>query len=651
LIGGRQAGRRLGAPALAGRLAYGALFAVLLPALLVLWAVRLDAVLRLPAYGSAASGLAVAGLGLAVIAAGVAALWSYGHGLPMSPYPPDRLVTRGVYRLVADPIYLGAVILAVGLALAARSGAGLWIVSPVVAFAAAAFVAGYERDATRRRYGAAAAPLLRLPAASTSPPAARDRIAVWLLVFPPWLVLYEAVQHLGVPGDARVSYLPWEARLPVLPWTEAIYAAAYPFVLLAPFAAGRQRDLRRFALQGLAAMATILPFYLLVPIVTPAKPVPGAGFWQQLMRFERLEDGPAAAFPAFHVVWACLAAQLYASAWPRRRWVAWALAGAIAASCLTTGMHSLADVALGFAAYVLIARGRRLWSWLLKSAEAVAGAWAEKDFGPVRLLGHGAYAAAAATVAVAVAAGLAGPTYRIWVVATVLAGEVGAALWAQLVEGSPQLLRPYGYFGAVAGVVAGAATAQAAGLDGWLLVAAFAVAGTFAQAIGRLRCLVQGCCHGREAPAGLGMRYTHRRSRVVRLSGLGGVPLHPTPVYSMVWTVGTGCALARLWQLGAPLSLITGGYFILIGLGRFVEEHYRGEPQTAIVAGLRLYQWLAIAFVVAGAVVTTFAAHPAPSPPPLDAASLALAAGLGIVTYAAYGVDFPRSSRRFSRLV
>lgn len=61
---------------------------------------------------------------------------------------------------------------------------------------------------------------------------------------------------------------------------------------------------------------------------------------------------------------------------------------------------------------------------------------------------------------------------------------------------------------------------------------------------------------------------------------------------------------------------------------------------------------MAIAFVVGGAAVTACGADPAPPPPPFDpAAALPLAAGLALVTYAAYGVDFPRSRRRFSRLV
>ena len=98
------------------------------------------------------------------------------------------------------------------------------------------------------------------------------------------------------------------------------------------------------------------------------------------------------------------------------------------------------------------------------------------------------------------------------------------------------------------------------------------------------------------------------------MSSLGGVPLHPTPLYSMLWMLVTGAILLRLWVLGAPLPFIAGGYLVLVGLGRFVEEHYRGEPQTAIVGGLRLYQWLAMAFVFGGSVLMAIDGRPAPRP-------------------------------------
>jgi prolipoprotein diacylglyceryltransferase len=219
------------------------------------------------------------------------------------------------------------------------------------------------------------------------------------------------------------------------------------------------------------------------------------------------------------------------------------------------------------------------------------------------------------------------------------------------VEGSPQLLRPFGYFGGVAGVVVVTVAAALAGADAWLLCTAFGVGGSFTQAIGRMRCLTQGCCHGREADAALGIRYRHPRSRVVRLSALGGIPVHPTPLYSAVWMLVVGAVLLRLWALAAPLQFIAGTYFVLVGLGRFVEEHFRGEPQTAVVGGLRVYQWLAITFVIGGATLTALGASPAPSPQGLDSSVVPTVLAVGLLTYVALGVDFPGSNRRFSRLV
>lgn len=631
-------------------LAYGALFTLVLPLLLAAWAWRLDRLVRLPVIGSPATGWLVGGAGLALAVVGIYQLRTRGGGWPMSPFPPRRLVTTGVYHLIADPIYLGAVALSGGLAVAGRSAAGLWIVTLVLALAAASYVLGYERDATRARWGAIPAPLLHLPPDADAPPTRWERAAIYLLVFLPWLVLYQAVEYLGVPPDTHSAFLPGEERLPVLPWTEAVYVLTYPVVLLAPLAARRQRDLRRFALRGLGATALAIPFYLLVPIVAQAKPVPDGSFWAPLMRWERLNDQPVTAFPAFHVVWALLAADLYSAARPGLRWLAWAGAAAIGAACLTTGMHAVLDVAAGAGAFALVRRGPAIWGWLCRRAEAVANSWHEWTLGPVRLINHAFYAGLGTVGGLLIAVPLAGPDQLGWLAAMILAAVVGAGLWAQMVEGSPQLLRPYGYFGSAIAVLLVGALAAALGGNAWLVLGAFGVGGCVTQAAGRIRCLVQGCCHGRPTRAPWGIRYRHPRSRVVRLAGLADVPLHPTQLYSILWTLFTGLILLRLWMLAAPLPLIVGGYFLLIGLGRFVEEHYRGEPQTARLAGLALYQWLAIVFVVGGAIVTAAGGPPAPPLSRLPLSALPVIALLGVLTCVAYGVDFPRSQRRFSRL-
>jgi protein-S-isoprenylcysteine O-methyltransferase Ste14 len=483
--------------------AYAVLFSVVLPSMLAAWMLRLDRVLALPAHSWPAGGAGLVALGGLLIAGGLAVLWRHGGGLPMSPFPPSRLVTRGVYALVPHPIYVGSALACAGSALLLGSLAGLAIVTPVFAAAMTAFVTGYERDATRARLGAVPRPILR------SPRGVAGRVL----------------------GHALVA---------------AIAAAAW---------------------------------FLLVPSASPGS----LGVW---------------------------------------------------AGCVAVGL------------------GRRtIWSGLCRATEAVANSWHEWTFGPIRFLNHGLYAAAGAAVGVAVAVWLAGPSAAWWLIGFALVAELGAGIWAQVVEGSSLLLRPYGYFGSVVAVVVAGPVAWAAGADPWLLLAAFTIGACVTQAFGRLRCLVQGCCHGKRMSAPWGIHYRHPRSRVLRLSDLGGVPVHPTQLYAILASLATGAILLRLWMLALPLSFVGGTYLVLMGLSRFVEEHYRGEPQTASVGGLRLYQWLAIGFVIVGAGVTAIGGHPAPPPRGLTVSVWPWLAALAVLTYVAYGVDFPRSNRRFSRLV
>jgi len=634
----------------AGRLSYAALFGALLPAALVWWSVRLDLIVSLPMVGTMTGGLLSVAAGAALILAAIRDLWVRGRGLPMSAFPPERLVSSGTYRLVRDPIYLGAAMLSAGVAILTRSPAGLWIVTPVLILAMAAWVYGFERSLTLTRFGSLPTPILRLPPPGAERPSRQDVIATVLLVFGPWLVLYQAVEYLGPPAWAPIAYLPGEVRWPVIPWTEAIYAATYPLVLAAAIVAPTRSALRRFALSGLLATGLAVGWYLLLPVVAPAKPVPGEGFWQTVMHWERRHDSPATSLPAFHLVWTLLAARIYLMRWPRIRIVVGLTTVAIAVSCLTTGMHAVLDLAAAALLVGIVERREVIWHGIQRGTERLANSWREWAIGPVRIMNHGAWPAIGAMVGLAVAIWLAGSAFTTILLAMTGVAIVAAALWAQVVEGSSQLLRPFGYFGSVFGVVGVALLIEAQRGEGWFLLATFGTGAAFAQGIGRLRCLVQGCCHGRPAPAAVGIRYLHPRSRVVRLAALEGVPVHPTPLYSLLWLFVVGGVMIRLWFADAAPTFIVGAYFILAGLGRFVEEHFRGEPQTATYAGLRFYQWLAVLFVVAGAVITTLPESPMPPAglPPLRSLGPLLLAGVS--SWMAFGVDLPRASWRFSRL-
>jgi prolipoprotein diacylglyceryltransferase len=96
--------------------------------------------------------------------------------------------------------------------------------------------------------------------------------------------------------------------------------------------------------------------------------------------------------------------------------------------------------------------------------------------------------------------------------------------------------------------------------------------------------------------------------------------------------------------------MVCGIYFLLSGAGRFAEEAYRGEPQTAVWCGLHMYQWIAAVTFVLGAVFTTVPSQAMKAFTPISASSVLLALVCAITCWFVSGVDFPEVTRRFARL-
>ncbi len=635
-----------------GKLAYGTVFVVLLPLFLVWWARSTNDLVALPIVRDQLLGIVVTLCGAVIMFLGMATLTIRGNGLPMNAYPPAQYVHSGIYAYFSQPIYAGFCGLAIGLSILFGSPSGLWLVSPILMLGCAALVCGFERQDLQERFGdAISRPIISLPASHDGPATLSERISVYVLVFLPWIILYEAVLVLGSPSGAVELALPFERTVPVMEWTEFFYASTYVFVLLVPLLPLSSRQLRAFAVDGLAATAFVVFCFLILPFVAVPRPHVPLGILGTLLDFERAHDGPVAAFPSFHVVWSMLAAAAFSRTLPRGRYVWYLWSAAISASCFTTGMHTLADIAGGCATGYAVLRIPAIWEKIRSATEHFANSWKEWRIGHVRIINHGAYVAFGSFGGLCIVGSIVGSAAVTPMVIVAFFSLIGAGLWAQIVEGSPSLLRPFGYYGGALGCMLGCIAAYCLGTDLWLFFAAFAIAGPWIQAAGRLRCLVQGCCHGRESSPIVGIRYTHPRSRVCRLSALANVPVHPTPLYSILWNIVSGIVLMRIYLAAAPLPLIAGLYLILNGLGRFVEESYRGEPQTASFGKLRLYQWLSIASVVMGIVFT--AVHHAAVPPPMDFDMKIFIASLvfGAVVWFAMGVDFPQSNKRFSRLV
>ena len=98
------------------------------------------------------AGLLVGLVGAAVALWSVGAFTVVGHGTPAPFDPPRRLVVRGPYRFVRNPMYLGAAVALVGAALCFESLvlAGYAVVFVLMAHA---FVIWYEEPHLRRTFG------------------------------------------------------------------------------------------------------------------------------------------------------------------------------------------------------------------------------------------------------------------------------------------------------------------------------------------------------------------------------------------------------------------------------------------------------------------------------------------------------------------
>lgn len=610
-----------------GKILYALLFVVVVPALLVVWAWLTEKSVPLPAIRSLPVGLMISIGGALLMISGMAAIYFYGRGLPMNAYPPARFVVEGVYGFLPHPIYTGFSMLAIGVSIAAGSASGLWLVSPTVVLGCVALVQGYEKQATRERFGesAAAKTFIRLPAKEALPPTGADRISVYIVALIPGLLFCQIAEVIASTSPNLSELSTFELCFFLADWRALIDQSRYLFIFLVPLIARTTRALREYAVFGSVSTTLALLFFIAFP------------------------DGAVVYF-ASQIAWVLLAAKIYAktyNSW-RNLFSVWAMI--IAVSGIAAETYSPADVLLGAALFLWASKIREIWERARSLTERVANSWTEWRFGQIRIINHGIYAGMGSFVALSIIGTLTGPAYVPSILLVTASGIVLSAISAQWIEGSSKLLRPYGWFGGLLGAIVGLFIAQLLGANALLLFAAFCAGAPWGQAGGRLRCLVQGCCHGREAPDEIGIRYDHPSSRVCRLSELTGVSVHPTPLYSIIYNAVTAIVVTRIWLAHGSLALIVGVYFILTGFGRFVEESYRGEPQTPVFGKLRLYQLIAI-LTVLGGIFMTMADNSlrAPTPAPNWQAIFA-SAGFAVFVCIAFGVDFPNSSRRFARL-
>lgn len=611
---------------------YGLTFLVLVPATLICWAKAADSHVGYPALKSEKLGIFLLLAGGLLMAWAMRSLITEGKGLPMNAFPPKKFVATGAYLLFRHPIYWGFGSMLTGYFLWVGPASGLWLVTPVTLLGMAALVLGFEGSDLKKRFpDQQLGPLFELPASDRQMPGAAKRVACLGSV----LLLMATLNYLAaqVLGGSLLEEL--KALFSVGRGQNAwLYLNLAP-LLVAPFVLKHNADLRSWALWTATALGSGFLLSLLV--------------WEFYRASWLSPAGDSLFVPAYALLIAGYAVFRNAR-YPYVGAVLTALPFlAIQALMLEAfPLHLLGSVVL----FLGVVHGGSLWGTIRRLTENLANSWREWVFGRIRVINHGFYVGAGAFLGILYAGILAGAAYAWALLAFTAMVVLFSAVWAQVIEGSEKLKRPFGFYGALVGIVFASLLVWALGFDPWVLIGVISVMMPWVQAIGRMRCLINGCCHGSiTTDPKRGIRYFHPRSRVCHLSEMKGELLHPTPLYSILWLVPVGFVLLALWHSGSAPNFIFGLYLVLTGIGRFVEEAYRGEVQTPVLGKLRLYQWTALLSVMIGIVFTLFRVEMPALHPGFQWQVLWSALAGGLFLLFAMGVDFPQSNRRFSRLV
>lgn len=116
----------------------------------------------------------------------------------------------------------------------------------------------------------------------------------------------------------------------------------------------------------------------------------------------------------------------------------------------------------------------------------------------------------------------------------------------------------------------------------------FAIILPFSIGLGRIGCLIAGCCRGIPWDGPWAITYAD------------GIPRHPAPAYEMLFHWAMGFLLIALWRRQILFGRLFAVYLACYGVFRFLTEFLRETPKA--YGDLSAYQLMSLAMIVAGVV-------------------------------------------------
>ncbi len=306
---------------------------------------------------------------------------------------------------------------------------------------------------------------------------------------------------------------------------------------------------------------------MVFPLIIKQKDFIPNSFLGRIILYERSVDGESGALPSCHVIWAFLAALYFSRSFISYKWIWYSLAVLISVSCITVGAHSILDVVAGFCAFIIIIYRQNIWNYVRQQAEQISNNRREWRIGSLRMNNQHLFSGAAGFTGALLTGFFLGRQYILVSLIILIFVIVGVKL-TQLVEGTLQLKPIICFGGLLSGIIACILAKLIFSIDIFILLASFVMAAPWVHALGRLRCL------------------------------------HPAQLYLIGINIIIGLVLIRLFNIGISSSFIIGIYLILRGTGRLVEESFRDGAQRPYWAGIKISQWIAILYILAGIIFT-----------------------------------------------
>jgi len=193
----------------------------------------------------------------------------------------------------------------------------------------------------------------------------------------------------------------------------------------------------------------------------------------------------------------------------------------------------------------------------------------------------------------------------IWIIISALAGAkllllvVDFREYASNPGGLADLVRSGGVFygGLIAAVAVALLYLRRHNLPLWTTTDVFAPSIALGHVVGRLGCLLAGCCFGKPTSVPWGITF-HSPAAFQNAGTPLDVSLHPTQLYEAGAEALILFLLLAFERKGRPFPGRTfWSYMLLYGISRFVIEFYRGDPRGTVFDALSTSQFVSVILV------------------------------------------------------